>query len=82
MHFLFRSKKRKKRRSIVAGFGQRIARCRRAKKKSLLEMSQELGISKVSLAAYEKNKMEPPYQVLIMLAQYFDVTADYLLGLE
>ena len=45
-------------------------------------MSQELGISKVSLAAYEKNKMEPPYQVLIMLAQYFDVTADYLRGLE
>lgn len=45
-------------------------------------MSQELGISKVSLAAYEKNKMEPPYQVLIMLVQYFNVTADYLLGLS
>ena len=66
----------------MAGFGQRVTKCRRAKKKSLSEMSRELGISKVSLAAYEKNKMEPPYEVLIMLVQYFNVTADYLLGLS
>ena len=66
----------------MAGFGQRVTKCRRAKKKSLSEMSRELGISKVSLAAYEKNKMEPPYAVLIMLVQYFNVTADYLLGLS
>ena len=66
----------------MAGFGQRVTKCRRAKKKSLSEMSRELWISKVSLAAYEKNKMEPPYEVLIMLVQYFNVTADYLLGLS
>ena len=66
----------------MAGFGQRVTKCRRAKKKSLSEMSRELGISNVSLAAYEKNKMEPPYEVLIMLVQYFNVTADYLLGLS
>lgn len=45
-------------------------------------LSQELGISNASISYWENAKQEPSIAVLYKLAVYFDVSADYLLGLE
>ena len=42
--------------------------------------SYHLGISRTSINAYVRCKNEPCLQHLIMIAQYLDVSTDYLLG--
>ena len=45
-------------------------------------LAKELGVSNASISYWENAKQEPSVAVLYKLAVYFDVTADYLLGLE
>lgn len=40
------------------------------------------GLSKNTIARYERGEMEPKATALIALARFFDVSVDYLLGLE
>ena len=42
----------------------------------------ELGISKQKLSKWKTGYNEPSLDELIMIASYFDVSVDYLLGLE
>lgn len=44
------------------------------------EISSELGIERSLYGKYENWRSEPPYDVLIRIADYFNVTLDYLLG--
>ena len=44
------------------------------------EMAKDLGTTDVSIGRYEKGEREPKTDMLNTLANYFDVTTDYLLG--
>ena len=44
------------------------------------KMSKDLGINAGTLANYENELRQAPYDYLIMFADYFDVSLDYLLG--
>lgn len=44
------------------------------------ELANILSINKHSISAYERNKSEPPDEIKILIAQYFGVSTDYLLG--
>lgn len=44
------------------------------------EISSELGISKVSYSRYENGHREPNYTVILKMADYFNVSTDFLLG--
>ena len=46
------------------------------------EVAKALNISKSAYANYEQGVREPSYQVLANICKYFNVTSDYLLGLE
>ena len=46
------------------------------------ELYINLGISKNQLHYWIKNKAEPDLEMLMKIAVYFDVSTDYLLGLE
>lgn len=48
--------------------------------KTQLQMAKYLGISQQAYATYESDKAQPPQDVLIKLADYFNVTTDYLLN--
>ena len=40
----------------------------------------ELGIGQNSISRYESQVLEADYETLIAIADYFDVSIDYLLG--
>lgn len=44
------------------------------------ELARELGINAGTIANYEKEKRQAPYEYLMIFAEYFDVSIDYLLG--
>jgi len=46
------------------------------------EISAEMGITKQKLSKWKKGYNEPNLDELIMIAEYFEVSTDYLLGLE
>lgn len=48
--------------------------------KSLRDVASELNISYSSLSKYERGDQQPSYETLIKMADYFNVTADYLIG--
>lgn len=45
-------------------------------------MAQELGLSNASISYWENAKQELSAQAIFKLAEYFGVSADYILGLE
>lgn len=46
------------------------------------EVADRVGIARNSLSQIERSRTRPSYEVLINLAREFDVSTDYLLGLE
>jgi transcriptional regulator with XRE-family HTH domain len=44
------------------------------------DLAKILGIAKTTLAAYEQEKSEPSIETLVKIADYFNVTTDYLIG--
>lgn len=43
-------------------------------------VSKQLKVSRYTVYSYEKGKTDPTLDSLVILADYFDVTLDYLLG--
>lgn len=62
--------------------GKKIATLRKEMKLSQYEMAERLGISRGKLANYEQGSRQPDYETLQQIADFFDVTTDYLLGRE
>lgn len=48
--------------------------------KTLQEVADALGITRVSLGYYEKGERKPDIEVIYKIADYYKVSADYLLG--
>ena len=44
------------------------------------QVADELGLSVVAIQNYENDRRKPAYDVLIALADYFNVSIDYLVG--
>ncbi|MDO6849223.1 helix-turn-helix transcriptional regulator [Priestia megaterium] len=60
--------------------GKRIAKLRKEKGLSQYELAERLGFSRGKLANYEQGSRQPDYDTLQIIATYFDVSTDYLLG--
>lgn len=50
--------------------------------KTIDDLAGEMGINSVTLDAYRVGKYQPGAEHLLILADYFGVSADYLLGRE
>ena len=61
--------------------GERIKILRTERNLTQAALAHALGIAKTTLAAYEQDKNEPSNETFIKIANYFNVSADYLLGL-
>lgn len=62
--------------------GEKLRELRKAKGITADILCQELGITVGSYRNYERNDRNPPYETLIKIADYYNVTLDYLLGRE
>lgn len=60
----------------------RLKEIRKEHKLSQVELSKILGIAQPTLSGWENNKFQIDDEGKIKLAQYFNITVDYLLGLE
>lgn len=61
-------------------FPAMLKQLREENKLSQKDIANYLGITRQAVASYELAKREPDYDVLKKLADYFDVSIDYLLG--
>ena len=62
--------------------GEKLRELRKAKGITAEVLCKELGITVGSYRNYERNDRNPPYETLIKIADYYNVTLDYLLGRE
>lgn len=58
----------------------RLLSLRKSKKLTQKEISQAIGISVMGYQRYEYGTREPTASILIKLADYFNISVDYLLG--
>lgn len=61
-------------------FTERLRFCRKAKNVSQKQLAIDTGLSLRAFQYYESGKQVPSMNVLIKLADYFDVSVDYLVG--
>jgi len=58
----------------------RLIELRKKKGKNQAEVAKFINVSQVAYSKYETGKSEPSYDILTKLADYFDVSVDYILG--
>ncbi len=61
-------------------FGIRLRELRKASGASQVEIAKVAGVKERALRFYESGEREPSIDALIALADYFDVSLDYLTG--
>lgn len=64
----------------MKSLGERLAFLRKERALSQAEMARLLNMGQSTIAMYEKNKRRPDPETLQRLADFFDVSTDYLLG--
>ena len=64
----------------MANFSERIKELRKENGLSQEEVGSIIGVKKYAVYSYEKGRACPDMKGLIALAEYFDVSMDYLAG--
>ena len=62
--------------------GERIARFRKEKGHTQVELAQKIGITQVLVSDYERGRLRPHYEMIIRFAMALGITSDDLLGLK
>lgn len=62
--------------------GDKLKTLRTAKKMSQKDLAERIGIAKSVISFYESGDRFPSYDVLIKIAQIFNVSTDYLLDVK
>ena len=66
----------------MLNFPTKLKETRIKNKYSQKQVAEGVGISETLYQKYEYGKTKPAYDVIIKLCKYFNVSADYLLGLS
>lgn len=61
-------------------FCDNLKSLRKAKNRTQKEMAEHLGVAYRTYQSYEYGDRETNFEILLKLADYFDVSTDYLLG--
>lgn len=64
----------------MADIATRLRRLRKERKLRQVDLARDLGIAQTTVANYEQHSRFPDEEMLLKLANYFDVSLDYLLG--
>lgn len=66
----------------MVDFGNILKTLRLRENMTQAQLAQKLGLTKSVISAYETGLRLPSYDVLIHIAKIYNVSTDYLLGLE
>jgi HTH-type transcriptional regulator, competence development regulator len=66
----------------MSSLGSTIRKLREKENLTQKDFAKKIGISNVVLSRYEKDERKPDYDMLNKIADYFEVSIDYLLGRE
>lgn len=61
-------------------YGERLKELRKKKGLSQKELTDRLNLNRSTYARYETSSTQPDYETLEKLADFFEVTTDYILG--
>lgn len=61
-------------------FAERITELRREKGFTQKQLAKATNLSEIGIRKYEGRTREPAFQQLLCLAEFFDVSLDYLVG--
>ena len=62
--------------------GQRINELRHSHGWSQVELAKRLGVAKQTVSNWENENIQPSIEMLVRLSNIFNVSTDYLLGLD
>lgn len=62
--------------------GQRICEMRTAFGWSQVDLAKRLGVAKQTVSNWENENIQPSIEMLVRLSKLFNVSTDYLLGLD
>ena len=65
---------------MIMTFGQRLSTLRKAQGYTQKAFAEKMNVSERCIRAYENETRHPDYNGLLALADYFDVSLDYLVG--
>lgn len=66
----------------MSTFATRLRELRTENQLSMKQLSQKIKVTDGSISNWENDMSEPKISQLVKLAKFFNVSADYLLGLE
>lgn len=66
----------------MSTFGSRLKALRQSKGLTGVELGEILNVSNKTISTWENNTREPNQEMTATIAEYFEVTTDYLLGRE
>lgn len=66
----------------MSTFAENLKRLRKQRKITQTELSKSTGIGRSALSMYETGQREPDFETLEVLADYFNVDMDFLVGRE
>lgn len=66
----------------MVDFGNTLKTLRINQNMTQIQLAAKLGLTKSVISAYETGLRMPSYDVLIRIAQIFNVSTDFLLGIE
>lgn len=61
---------------------ERLKDLRKEKALSQQQLAKAIGVTQKAIDFWEKGINEPKASYIVLLAKYFDVSTDYLLGIE
>jgi len=64
----------------MSNFSDRLKSLRKEKNLTLAELGKDVGLTNATISRYESGARKPSQDILEILADYFEVTTDYLLG--
>ena len=63
-------------------FGERLRELRLEKNLTQKQLGDIFNVNRVTIVDWEIRGKQPSYEILCKLAKFFEVSSDYLLGLE
>ena len=63
-------------------FGERLRELRKEKKLSAKQLAKEINTTDATIIRWENDTMSPKAEAIVDVANFFNVSTDYLLGLK